>query len=205
MKTRKWIIFAGLIVAVAALLVMVPAVLAQGPRGGYGYDGSSNWGNCCGPFADNAAGPAYGRGSSYGFGPMSRMGSRFGGPNNSLVSTVADLLGLTRVELVTELQAGKTFAGVAEEKDVALDTIVEAVLAPRTAWLAERVADELLTPEQADAMLANMEVNVTTQLTEAWSPRGYGPGNGFIDEDGGGLCDYAGTGQMMRGGGRWSQ
>jgi hypothetical protein len=49
---------------------------------------------------------------------------------------------------------------------------------------------------KADAMLATMRANVTARLSQPWSPQGPGLGAGFIDQNGDGVCDYAGSGRM---------
>lgn len=201
MKARKWMLLAGVAVALAAALVLVPAVLAQGPAGGYGPgDGS-------GPIVGGTFGPGHGRGPGNGSGPVGGA-FRMGGPANSLVAVAAEALGLERTELVAELQAGKTIAQVAEEQGVALEAIVDAFLAPREEHLAELVANGQLTQEEADALLATMRANVTARLNQVWLPQGRGPGTpgtNFVDEDGDGVCDYLSTGRMGRHGGRYGR
>lgn len=129
------------------------------------------------------------------------LGGRWGGPENSLLSVAAEKLGLTSQELLTELQAGKTIADVAKEKDVAVDTIVEAVLTPRAEQLKQAVTAGQLTQDQADAQLALMKANLTQRINEAWPQ---GRGWGYADEDGDGVCDCMGQGPLggRRGGGR---
>lgn len=126
---------------------------------------------------------------------------RWGGPENSLLSVAAEKLALSSQELLTELQAGKTMADVAKEKDVAVETIVEAVLAPRTEQLKQAVTAGQLTQEQADARLALIKANLTQRMSEAWPQ---GRGWGYTDEDVNGVCDCMGPGPMggRRGGGR---
>lgn len=147
-------------------------------------------------------------------GPM-MGGYTWGGPQNSLVSVAAEKLGLTQPELVTELQAGQTIAQIAEAKGVALQTIVDAFLAPRQQALQAAVQAGRLTQAQADAMLAQMRARVQTRLTTAFTPgAGYGPGGygpGFVDQDGDGICDHMenGSGLGPRGSsfgpmGRWA-
>ena len=202
---KKWILLA--VVVLVAALALVPAVFAQGPlnqdgstygpgsmMGGSFSRGSMMQGNW--QRMGNAAAPAFG------------MGPRWGGSTGSLMTVAAEQLGMTPTELMAELQAGQTIAQVAGEKGVALETIAEAFVALRAERLAELVANGQLTQEQADAMLAAMRVNVTTRLSEAWTPRGPGQGTGpgyadqdrdgacdnFVDEDGDGVCDNAGSG-----------
>lgn len=147
-----------------------PATLAQGPAGSRGPGGQ---GSCCG---------------------MGSMGS-----STSLVAVAAEKLDITVQELITQLQDSATIAQVAESKGVALDTVVDAFLAPRTERLAEQVATGRLTQTQADTMLEMMRTNVIARLTQPWAPQGNGMGMGFVDANGDGVCDHAGAGRMMRG------
>lgn len=214
MNSKKWMVAAGVVgLVVVIAIALVPVALAQGPEwnGNYfgrGYNqGFNNQGSTFnrpfgfgphmgrggnfGPGFNGAFGPGMGRG--FAAGSMFGAGPRWGGPEHSLIAVAAEQLGMEPAELITELQSGKTVAQVAEEKGVALQTIVDAFLAPRAEQLTEMVNNGQLTQEQADALLAMMTANVTEHLTEAWSSRGYGPG--FVDEDGDGVCDYAGTGR----------
>lgn len=196
MKSQKWFMVSIVVVVVlVAAMMVVPAALAQGPQNAQG----PGYGRGAGVTDD--FGPRYGRGS----GPMVGLGPRLGGPTTSLVAVAAEQLGLSRTELVSELQADKTIAQVAEEHGVALDTIVAAFLAPRSERLAALVEAEHLTQEQADQMLATMEAEALEHLTQPWTPQGRG-----FDGNGDGICDYDGAGpffgrQHGGGGGRWGQ
>jgi len=199
---KKWILVAVIVVvALIAAVSLIPAALADGPTDSYGFGYGRgpmfNQGVANGQgrmFNDN-----FGRGARPGPGnanaPQFGLGLRWGGPENSLVAVAAEQLELTRTDLISELQSGKTIADVAAEKDVALDTIVEAFVAPRAEQLAAQVDNGQLTQEQADTMLATMRANVTARLSEDWSPRGPGLGQGFVDQDGDGVCDNAGSGR----------
>ncbi len=169
MKTQKWMLLASVIlflgaVALVAFSILTPYAWAQGPGGWLGHGG--------------------GRGQMMGI----------GGPENSLISIAAEKLGLTNDELIAELQAGKTIADVAAEKNVAVDTIVDAVVAAHTERLNEQVANGQLTQEQADAMLVLMKANVTERLN------GQGPAQGREFGFGGGMGDHAGMMGGRRGG-----
>jgi hypothetical protein len=157
-----------------------------------------------------AATPGRGYGMSGGMGMM--MQGRMGGQSNSLIAVAAQTLGMTQTDLVAALDGGKTIAAVAEEKDVALDKIVAAFIAPRAQMLQAAVTAGRLTQGQADANLATMKANVTAQLSATFTPRGNGTGTGFVDSDGDGVCDnMSATGQagtmhnQMNRGGRWSK
>jgi hypothetical protein len=121
------------------------------------------------------------------------------GPANSLVAVAAEKLGMTQAELAAQLRDGKSIAQIAAEKQVALDTIVDAFIAPRKAHLETLVANGRLTQAQMDAMLATMRANVTARLNQPGTPQGAGPGSGFVDENGDGVCDHAGGGAAGNG------
>ena len=182
MKTRiSWITLAGVAVALALAIILAPSASAQGPGGGYGP------GTGMGP----GGGPGYGRG--------------MGGPQTSPVAVAAQQLNMTQPDLVAELRGGKTIAQVAADKHVALDTIANAFVAPRAERLQAAVAAGRLSQAQADAQLATIKATVTARLSAPWSPQGNGPGTGFVDQDGDGVCDNAGSGQPgagRMGGGR---
>jgi len=129
-------------------------------------------------------------------GPAGRMmrAERLGWQMHGQLDIVAETLGMTQEDLLAELQGGKTVAQVAEEKGVALDTIVEAVMAPRRQVLAEKVAQGELTQEQADTMLVQMQENITERLQQTWQP-------GEMMERGGMGGGRMGGGRM--GGGMW--
>lgn len=221
MKIQKWLLLAGVVIllgvaALAAFSYAAPYALAQGPMGGWWNergDGSGPmFGRGFGPgsgmmgrgmmFGDDF-GPGFGMGPGGGWGGMMDRGGPWGGPENSLIAVAAEKLGLTTQELLTELQAGKTIAEVAAEKNVAVDTIVEAVIAPRAERLNQLVTDGQLTQEQADAMLTLMKANVTERINAEWPAGGFGRGMGRMGGMmGGGRWGGGMMGGMM-GGGRW--
>ncbi|MBN1991064.1 MAG: hypothetical protein JW953_00040 [Anaerolineae bacterium] len=173
----------------------------SGPMGRMPHYGRGPWSQ--GPMM----GGSRGRG---GFGSMMGGGLRWGGSANSLITITAEQLKMTPAELTAELQAGKTIADLAQEKDVSLDKLVEVLLAPHAERVASLVANEVMTQEQVDTMLAAMKANLTARLSESWSPggaRGWGGDcPGFGDTDGDGVCDFGGRGLHGRGRGpmgRW--
>ena len=138
-----------------------------------------------------------GGGRGRGFG----MGGGWGGPGNSLAAVAAEVLGLEPADLAAALAEGQTIADIAQAQGVALDTIVNAAIAPRAEFLSQAVAAGRLTQALADARLATMKANLTAQLSAPHTPRGPGlgvPGSAFVDADGDGVCDNTGT-QQPRG------
>jgi hypothetical protein len=190
MKTRTWLTLAGIALAVIVAIAVAPAVLAQGPAGGFGP------GQMQGRMVDGTPGVGNGMGMR---GGMGGMRGQMGGPQQSLVAVAANTLGMSQADLIAQLQGGKTIAQVAGEKNVALDTIVNAFVATRQTRMAQAVDAGRMTQAQADAMLATMRANVTTRLSQAWSPQGPGMGAGYADANGDGVCDNAGSGGMGAG------
>ncbi len=148
------------------------------------------------------------------------LGLHLGGPQNSLIAIAAQTVGMDRTALVAELNAGKTIADVAKTKNVVTTKIVDAMVANRTALLKAAVDAKRITQAQMDAELAALKTNVTTQITNKWSPRGFGMGAGrgmggygmglsFVDANKDGICDNCGAnrpaGQPFGPGGRWNR
>lgn len=220
MKIQKWLLIAGVVIflgvaALAAFSYAAPYALAQGPMGGWWNERGDGSGPMFGRgfgrgggmmgrgmMFDDDFGGGFGMGSG-GWGGMMGRGGPWGGPENSLIAIAAEKLGLTTQELLTELQAGKTIAEVAAEKNVAVDDIVETVVASRSEQLNQLVMNGQLTQEQADAMLTLMKTNVTERINAAWPAGGFGRGGGMMGGMmGGGRWGGGMMGGMM-GGGRW--
>lgn len=122
------------------------------------------------------------------------QGGKRGGPmagpqSGAQLATVAKALNITEDELRTELQAGKSIADVAAEKDVAISTVVDAVIAEQETALKQAVTDGKLTQAQADQRLALLKTNLPTLFQ-------------LKGEMGGG---FGGPGRGQRGGGRGNQ
>jgi hypothetical protein len=191
MKLQKWLLIGGVVIlvgvaALAAFSFVIPYARAQGPMG---------WG-------DDGFGPGFGMGMGRGMMHGGDFGSGFGmgggmmgigGPENSLLSIAAEKLGMTTDDLIAELQAGKSIADVAQEKNVSVDTIVEAVVTSRSDRMSQMVTSGQMTQEQADAMLAQMKTHLTEQINTQGMPQGRG---GFFGGPGGG---HEGMGGMMGG------
>ena len=130
--------------------------------------------------------PAAGMGGMSGNG----MGGRWGGPQSSLVATAAQVLKMNQTDLIAQLTAGQTLAQVAQAHGSSASALAEAFVATRQQALSQAVAAGQMTQAQADTMLANMKANVATQINSPWTPKGRGGGQGFVDANGDGVCDY---------------
>jgi hypothetical protein len=120
--------------------------------------------------AQNPLGLAGGRGFG---GPGGRHGGlRAGGP--AVTAAVARALGLTEQQLVTELQAGKTIAQLAQAKGVSTASLHAAAVAALKTALAAEVTAGRLTQAQADQMIQQAQADANFGLT----PGGPGLGRG---------------------------
>jgi len=106
-----------------------------------------------------------------------------GGPDGlgrgASLTTIATALKMTETDLQSALQSGKTVAALATEKGVALQTVVDALLAEQKARLQQAVTDGRLTQAQADARLAELQTQLPTQLSTTFTPGQRGGGRGM--------------------------
>jgi hypothetical protein len=141
-----------------------------------------------------------GRGGDVPPGIPAMPGMRAGDP---MLTVVAEQLDMEVADLVTELQAGKTIAQLAEEKGVATDAIVEAFVAAHAEQLAQAVEAGYLTQAQADAHLALLKADAEALLNRSFEGiPGFGMGRGGFGMMGpGGMRGRGGFGP----GGWWGQ
>lgn len=77
------------------------------------------------------------------------------------MDTAAGVLGMTNAELRAALADGKTVAEIAEDKGVALQRVIDALVADHKTHLDAHVAAGEITQEQADERLARFTERVT--------------------------------------------
>jgi hypothetical protein len=118
--------------------------------------------------------------------PVAAITERGGGPGGMgrggmQLSTIATALGMTEADLRTELQAGKSVADVATSKNVAIDTVINAIVTAEQTRLQQAVTGGKLTQAQADTLLANLKLTLPSQLqtkTVVGLERGFDGGRG---------------------------
>jgi polyhydroxyalkanoate synthesis regulator phasin len=89
-----------------------------------------------------------------------------GGPGGPDLDAAATALGMTEDELRTALEPdGTTLADVAEQQDVPVDTLVDALVAAAQERMAGAVEDGHLTQDEADDRLADLEERITERVT----------------------------------------
>jgi hypothetical protein len=147
---KKWLMLAGLglVVGLLVLSVAVPALAQQATPTAPTAPLEQGMG---GPGLDLCFG--FGRGNSW-----------------ATFDAVAEALGLTPVELFTELHSGKTLDEIATAKGVDLQKVQDAAkaaqIAEQKAAIEQAVKDGTLSQEQADWMLQGIK--------QGWMPMGRG-------------------------------
>lgn len=98
-----------------------------------------------------------------------------GGRGGHGLDAAATALGLSAGELRTELRDGSTLAEVATEQGVAVQAVIDAMVAELEAHLDEHVANGKLTQEEADAKLAKATEKITDLVNNGRPSRGGEP------------------------------
>jgi hypothetical protein len=175
-NVSKWTVALAIAVALMTALVLTGGVRAQ-TNTPSPADVTSTY-QC--PMGGAMLGFGQHRGGGGGMGPGAGMRM---GATASLVTVAAEKLGMTVDELAAELRAGKTIEELAQAKGVAVQEIVDTVLALRAERLKALVDAGTITQAQADAMLAQMKTQLQERVAEPFEPRGgmnpgQGPGRG---------------------------
>lgn len=113
------------------------------------------------------AGPGFGMGRGHGM----------MGPGEDL-SVVAKAIGISDSDLLSALQNGKSIADVAKSKNVAVQTVIDALVASEKTEVQSMVTAGRITQAQADTMIANLTQRVTAMVNGTLPGPGFGRGMG---------------------------
>jgi hypothetical protein len=98
------------------------------------------------------------------------------------LAAAAEALGMGEDDLRTALEAdGATLAQVAEDRGVAVDTVVQALVTAEEERIAQAVTDGRITQQQADERLADLEQRVTDRVNAAFEAAGRGGRDDAVD------------------------
>lgn len=111
--------------------------------------------------------------------PAKGPGGKGGRHGVSNLTAAASALGMTEADLRTALQGGKSLAAVAQEKGVAVATVVDALVAQLKAHLDEHVASGKNTQAEADQILADSRARIEAFVNGVAPSGGPGFGKGF--------------------------
>lgn len=110
----------------------------------------------------------FGGGFGRGFGRGRGMG--IGAAN--LPAIAAEKLGMAEGDLLEALRNGQTIAGLAQEKGVDVQTIIDAYIAELTTRLNQEVADGRMTQKMADWLIEQARTRVEEEIQNTWPCRG---------------------------------
>jgi hypothetical protein len=101
-------------------------------------------------------------------GPGGPRGGQHGpaGTAGSLIKATADATGLTNIQVMAELQSGKSLTQVAEAKGKTAADIIAAARATLKARLDQQVANGRLTQAKADEALAKFDTEAPTIMAD---------------------------------------
>lgn len=102
------------------------------------------------------------------------VGAALGRCSGAMVDTISKLLGIDQTEIIKERQAGKSMVDIAKTKGVDEEKLVNTVIEERKAVLDQKVKDGLVTEEQAEYCIENMEQRIGDNLNRTAA----GPANG---------------------------
>jgi hypothetical protein len=174
MKYRKWLILAGVGIALVAAILITPLALAQ--RSPASAAAASPSSAVIVPVA-SGTNPGFGPYAGFASSSAAAAGAYPGGYLGTLITVAASKIGIRASALTTDLQNGQTIAQVAAAHNVATSTIANAFIADVTAQLKSQVSSGQITQTQANTMLADLKTDVNTWLTET-NLLGHCPGTG---------------------------
>jgi ribosomal protein S20 len=109
--------------------------------------------------------------------PPAEEGGRRRGCHGASLDAAAQALNLSEEDLRERLRDGKTLAQVAQEQNVDVQTVIDAMVAEATARIDEEVQEGDLTADEANERKANLEERITRLVNEGpQRPSGPGPG-----------------------------
>lgn len=90
------------------------------------------------------------------------------------IAVLTDSLGVDEDVLQAAREAGQSIADVAADQGVAIETVVDAIVASKTAHIQEHVAAGHLTQEEANERIAGLAERVTERVNATPGERGDG-------------------------------
>jgi hypothetical protein len=92
------------------------------------------------------------------------------------VTAAAKALGMTEADVTTAVQGGQTLAQIAATKGVAVDTLINAMVAAETTEINDAVKAGTMTQAQADQRLADLKAHETAEVNGTFVGGGHGRG-----------------------------
>ena len=149
---------------------------AQGPGDGQGGAGRGGYGPGDGSQGAPPVGYALGTGDQYGYNAGMGINPGAGFDNHPLVDAVAGVLGMDSADVFALRQQGMTYAEIAAQQGMNLDSLVNQVAEPHQAALQTQLDAGLLSADQMAWMQAEVRENIRARLTSLWEA---GPAVGY--------------------------
>lgn len=149
---------------------------AQGPGGGQGTTGRGGYGPGDGSQGVPPVGYGLGAGEQFGYNAGLGVNPGAGFDNQPMLDTVAEIVGMDSADVFALRQQGLTYADIAVERGMDLETLIDLVAEQHQATLQAQVDAGLLSPDQMTWMQAEVRENIRARLTSLWE---VGPSLGY--------------------------
>ena len=156
----------GGVAGAAALGPLTALAASPAPAASSGTTGTTGTGTTPNPSGEPGRGPG-------GPGGHGRIG---GGPNEAVsdASVVAKAIGISEADLTTALGSGQTIAAVAKAHNVAVQKVIDALVADGQSELDAAVKAGTMTQAQADQEKTELTQRATDQVNGTFGPGGPG-------------------------------
>jgi hypothetical protein len=159
-----------------ALALSTGTSKAQGPDGGQGGAGRGGYGPGDGSQGAPPVGYSLGAGDQFGYNVGLGVNPGAGFDNQPMVDAVAGVLGMDSADVFALRQQGLTYADIAAQQGMNLDTLIDRVAEQYQATLQTQLDAGLLNADQVTWMQAEMGENIRARLTSLWE---IGPAVGY--------------------------
>ena len=149
---------------------------AQGPDDGSQGAGRGGYGQGDGPQGVPPEGYSLGVGEQFGYNAGLGVNPGAGFENQPMVDAVAEALGMDSADVFALRQTGLTYAEIAEQQGVDLETLIDLIAEQHQVALQTQLDAGLLSPDQVTWMQAEMRENIRARLTSLWEA---GPALGY--------------------------
>lgn len=144
--------------------------------------------------------PVMAAGNAGGAGVGNCQGVGMGRAGGSLADIVSQTLGISRADLASERQSGKSLVDIAAEKGINQEQLIQSVLEKRQEVLKQALEEKKITQAQYDQCSQQMSERVSNNLTRTEvGPNGQGNGQaqGVQKNGGNGKGNGSGAGQHI--------
>ena len=175
---KKWTVgISLLVIAVIAITALSTGTSeAQGPGGNPGGAGRGGYGNNDGQQGVPPEGYGLGAGEQFGYNAGLGVNPGVGFDNQPMLDAVTEALGMDSADVFALRQTGLSYADIAAEQGVDLETLIDLLVVQHQEALQSQFDAGLLSADQVAWMQAEMRENIRVRLTNLWEA---GPSLGY--------------------------